>query len=234
MLSSARRVDHPTTSPGTPETRSPVHLGGGDAVRRLEPRGPFSVAGLTGPVARFRSGEPFGPVGPLRPVEQAVTASGLTIPVPPGAFRPQGDQSERPCLAGVYDALLGGTAHRRVDRRFALAILLAWPDAPAAVLATRQFLVRAVQFAARNGMSQFLVVGGGTRSVDPVHEVARAVAPDSQTVYVEPRESGFAHGLPEVLRGEATVVLADPPPDPPRCSATLACSTGSTSPGHWL
>ena len=152
--------------------------------------------------------EPFGSVGPVRPVEQS-TAAGLTIPLPPDAFHPPGGQAERPSPGGMHDALLGGTAHRRTDRRRALAVLLAWPDAPAAARAVNEFLVRSVSFAARNGVDQFLVVGGGSRSVDPVHAVARAAAPDSQTVYVEPDESVLVHGLPEIPGDQAAVVVAD-------------------------
>ncbi|MBL7494901.1 SAM-dependent methyltransferase [Frankia sp. CNm7] len=169
---------------------------------------PLGVASPTTGSSPLRWVEPFGPVGPLRPVQQVGPSAGLTIPVPTG-FRPQGDQSERPTSAGVYDALLGGTAHRRVDRRFALAILLEWPDAPAAARVTSEFLVRAVRFAARNGVNQFLALGAGARTIDPVHEIACAVAPESQTVYVEPDPLVIARVLPDVPTDQATMVRAD-------------------------
>ncbi|WP_307873748.1 MULTISPECIES: SAM-dependent methyltransferase [unclassified Frankia] len=179
--------------------------------RHAESRGatsPFSIANLTSVDSQFRSDGPFAPVGPVRPVDLGGPGGGLA-PIGPGAFRPAGDLNERPSPAGVYDALLGGTAHRRVDRRSALAILLAWPDAPAAARAMKDFLVRAVRFAARNGVNQFLALGGGAGTVDPVHEVACAVAPESQTVYVEPDPLVIARSLPDIRDRQVALVQAD-------------------------
>jgi hypothetical protein len=128
-----------------------------------------------------RPSTPFVPVGPIRPVDQGRPAA---RPIVPSGFRPDGEPHENPSAAGVLDALLGGTAHRRADRRCALAILLAWPEAPAAARATREFQGRAIRFAARMGIRQFLALGGGARTIEPVHEAAGSVAAESRTVYV--------------------------------------------------
>ncbi|ADP78165.1 SAM-dependent methyltransferase [Pseudofrankia inefficax] len=204
--------DGPPTS--APSARSGQPAGPhrpGEVARPEESReatSPFSIANLTSVDSQFHSDGPFAPVGPVHPVELGGPGGGLA-PIGPGGFRPAGDLNERPSPAGVYDALLGGTAHRRVDRRSALAILLAWPDAPAAARAMKDFLVRAVRFAARNGVNQFLALGGGAGTVDPVHEVACAVAPESQTVYVEPDPLVIARSLPDIRDRQVALVQAD-------------------------
>lgn len=181
----------------------------GEVARHVESRGPanpFGTGSLTVVANQFRSDGPLAPVGPVRPVD---LGGALVASIPPGGFRPAGDLNERPSPAGVYDALLGGTAHRRVDRRSALAILLAWPDAPAAARAMKDFLVRAVRFAARNGVNQFLALGSGAGTIDPVHEVACAIAPESRTVYVEADPMAIARSLPDVQAGQVAMVQAD-------------------------
>uniref|UniRef100_UPI0018D07619 SAM-dependent methyltransferase n=1 Tax=Sciscionella sediminilitoris TaxID=1445613 RepID=UPI0018D07619 len=49
----------------------------------------------------------------------------------------------------------------------------------------RHFLRRAVRFAAEQGIRQFLDLGAGIPNVNPTHEVARAVNPDTKVVYVD-------------------------------------------------
>ena len=195
-----------------------------DPDRYSETGGPFSIANLSLVTNQPRTDGPPAPVGPVRPVDPASLPAGLTIPIPPDAFRPQGDISERPTAAGVFDALLGGTAHRRVDRRCALAILLAWPDAPAAIRVMREFQVRSVQFAARNGVDQFLVLGSGPRTIDPVHAIACSVSPGSQTVYVDSDPLAIERMRPDVPGGQAEVARADltRPSDVLRCPEVRA------------
>ena len=204
----------------------------GDPDHESETGGPFSIANLSLVTNRPRPDGPPAPVGPVRPVGPVGPVSlpgGLTIPIPPDAFRPQGDMSERPTAAGVFDALFGGTAHRRVDRRCALAILLAWPDAPVAIRVMREFQVRSVQFAARNGVDQFLVLGSGPRTIDPVHEIACSVAPGSQTVYVESDPLAADRMRPDVPDGQFAIARADltRPSDVLRCPDVRARLDGN-------
>jgi len=197
----------PTVSP----TPGPPRFA--DAPRPAEPRDPVwprpvvNIDGSAGPFWSNGHREPTGPVGPLHPVEQVGPGGGLAIPIPAG-FRPEGDLSEFPTPGGISDALLGGTSHRRADRRFALQLLLAWPEASAAAHVINNFLVRAVRFAARNGVDQFLALGG-VLPVEPIHEIACAVAPGCQTVYVEPSQPPVTRPMPEVPANQAAVVRAD-------------------------
>ncbi|ONH30676.1 SAM-dependent methyltransferase [Pseudofrankia asymbiotica] len=189
-------------------------LRSGGAARTVEPRGPAgpprisNIIDASGPFRRREQGEPLRPVGPPRPVEQTGPDGGLTVPIPP-EFHPEGDLNELPTPGGIYDALLGGTSHRRADRRWALRILLEWPEAPAAARASKEFLVRAVRFAARNGVNQFLALGCGTQTAGPVHEIACSVAPESQTVYVDPSPLTAIRSTRDVPTEQAAVVRAD-------------------------
>jgi hypothetical protein len=165
------------------------------------------AADAAGLVWRGGDDEATRPVGPVHPVAQTGPDGGLTVPIPTD-FHPEGGLDEAPSPGGIYDALLGGTSHRRVDRRWALRILLEWPEAPAVARASKAFRTRAVRFAARNGVNQFLVLSG-PHSCDPVHEVACAVAPESQIVYVEPSPARLTLAARAVPSDVAAVVRAD-------------------------
>ena len=51
--------------------------------------------------------------------------------------------------------------------------------------ANRAFLRRAVEFAAGQGIRQFLDIGTGLPTADNTHEVAQDIAPESRVVYVD-------------------------------------------------
>jgi hypothetical protein len=56
---------------------------------------------------------------------------------------------------------------------------------PGVLRANRDFLRRAVAHLARQGVRQFLDLGSGIPTVGNVHEVARAIAPQSRVAYVD-------------------------------------------------
>jgi hypothetical protein len=88
--------------------------------------------------------------------------------------------------ARMYDYFLGGKDNFAVDRRTAETAMESWPTVVVAARANRAFLVRAVRHLAREaGIRQFLDVGTGLPSVNSVHEVAQAQAPDCRIVYVD-------------------------------------------------
>jgi hypothetical protein len=60
-------------------------------------------------------------------------------------------------------------------------------------LANRGFLLRAVRFLARHGVSQFLDLGSGLPTSPNVHEVARDVVPGARVVYVDHDPVVVAH-----------------------------------------
>ncbi|MDR2988251.1 MAG: SAM-dependent methyltransferase, partial [Nocardiopsaceae bacterium] len=68
---------------------------------------------------------------------------------------------ERPCVARVYDYLLGGPHNFAVDREFARKLLLAEPNAKSNVTENRAFLGRAVRYLLGAGIGQFVDLGSG-------------------------------------------------------------------------
>ncbi|MGW4412702.1 SAM-dependent methyltransferase, partial [Nonomuraea sp. NPDC004702] len=93
--------------------------------------------------------------------------------------------SSRPNAARVYDCLLGGKDHYAVDAEAAAVMEKAAPGTRAAALANRQFLIRALTWAAERGHSQFLELGTGIPTHLNVHEVAQAARPSARVVYVD-------------------------------------------------
>jgi hypothetical protein len=88
-------------------------------------------------------------------------------------------------LARVYDYMLGGAHNFAVDREVADRIEAAAPGSARAAWSNRAFLRRAVRYCAERGIDQFLDVGSGIPTEGTVHEIARAVDPDSRVVYVD-------------------------------------------------
>ncbi len=91
----------------------------------------------------------------------------------------------RPSAARVYDAYLGGTHNFAADRAVARRAIELLPEIPLIARANRDFLRRAVRYAAARGIRQFLDLGSGIPTERNVHEVARDVAPDARVVYVD-------------------------------------------------
>ncbi|WP_233617876.1 SAM-dependent methyltransferase [Actinomadura sp. WAC 06369] len=96
--------------------------------------------------------------------------------------------------ARIYDYFLGGKDNYAVDRQAAEEIMKAVPEAPAAALANRAFLRRAVRFMAEAGIRQFLDVGAGLPTQGNVHEVAQEIRPESRIVYVDNDPVVLVHG----------------------------------------
>jgi len=92
---------------------------------------------------------------------------------------------ERPNVARMYDAALGGHANVVADRAALDALLDAYPDTRRAAQANRAFLRRAVAFLTGQGIDRFLDVGSGLPTVGNVHEVAQRANPKARVVYVD-------------------------------------------------
>lgn len=103
---------------------------------------------------------------------------------------PDGIDFERPCVARVYDYLLGGSHNFAVDRAAADRYLARVPEIAAAVRANRSFLRRAVRHATDAGVRQFLDLGSGLPTAGNVHEAA----PEARVVYVDSEPAAVAHG----------------------------------------
>jgi hypothetical protein len=90
-----------------------------------------------------------------------------------------------PSIARVYDYLLNGTDNFAVDRVVAGRLLAAAPLAAEVMRENRQFLARAVTWAARQGIGQFIDLGCGMPTVPNTHQTAWAVAPGARVAYVD-------------------------------------------------
>ena len=84
----------------------------------------------------------------------------------------------------MYGYWLQEKDHYAADRAAADAITEQFPEVAAIARANRAFLGRAVRFAARQGIRQFLDLGSGLPISPNVHEIAQSVqtpAPGSST-----------------------------------------------------
>jgi O-methyltransferase involved in polyketide biosynthesis len=93
--------------------------------------------------------------------------------------------ASRPNIARIYDYWLGGKDNFEVDREQAQQLLRISPGISDAVRANRQFISRAVTWAAREGIGQFIDLGAGLPASPSVHETARAVRPTAHVAYVD-------------------------------------------------
>ncbi|HVT71262.1 MAG TPA: SAM-dependent methyltransferase [Trebonia sp.] len=90
-----------------------------------------------------------------------------------------------PSIARVYDYLLGGKDNFPADRGLADRFLAILPDIAPTMRDNRQFLSRAVTWAAGQGISQFIDLGCGLPTEPNTDGSARAVIPDARVVYVD-------------------------------------------------
>lgn len=97
---------------------------------------------------------------------------------------PPGIDVSIPNAARMYDYYLGGKDNFQADRDAAEKIMALGPSREIC-RANRQFLGRAVRFAAEQGIRQFLDLGTGLPNQNNVHEVARRVHPQAHVVYVD-------------------------------------------------
>jgi S-adenosyl methyltransferase len=112
--------------------------------------------------------------------------------------KPQVDTS-RPHSARVYDFLLGGKDHYLVDRELAESL----PDAVrSSALQNRDFMHRAVAWAAREGVDQYLDIGTGIPTEPNLHQIVQGIIPSARVVYVD--------NDPIVLRHAEALLVSSP------------------------
>jgi O-methyltransferase involved in polyketide biosynthesis len=90
-----------------------------------------------------------------------------------------------PSIARVYDYLLGGKDNFAADREVAERLIAAAPLTVEVTRENRQFLARAVTWAARQGIGQFIDLGCGMPTAPSTHETAQAVIADARVAYVD-------------------------------------------------
>jgi len=90
-----------------------------------------------------------------------------------------------PSIARVYDYVLGGKDNFQADRELARRLLDLIPLIAELALENRQFLARAVTWAADEGISQFIDLGCGLPTEPNTDESARAVIAGARVAYVD-------------------------------------------------
>lgn len=102
---------------------------------------------------------------------------------------------DRPSVARVYDALMGGPNNYAADRAVLSQILEVAPEAQIMAKEVRHWLVRTVRYLTdREGIDQFLDLGSGFPTVENTHQVAQRYNPEAQVVYVDHDPVVQAHG----------------------------------------
>ena len=112
----------------------------------------------------------------------------------------------RPNVARVYDYWLGGKDNYPADRAEAERLIAVYPRLPLLARQSRLFLARAVQWLAKQGVTQFLDLGCGLPTEQNTHEIAQAVHPDCSVVYVDADPIVMAHAR-ALLRGPGVTAV---------------------------
>jgi hypothetical protein len=100
--------------------------------------------------------------------------------------RPVRIDIDAPNVARVWNYLVGGRDNFEADRRAAKLLISVAPEMAEFGPASRAFLRRTVTYlAAEAGLKQFLDVGTGLPTAGNTHEVAQAIDPACQIVYVD-------------------------------------------------
>jgi len=115
--------------------------------------------------------------------------------------------------ARVWNYWLEGKDNYPADRELGDQILAFMPDIVDGARAQRGFLVRAVRhLAGEAGIRQFLDIGTGLPTVNNIHEVAQAVAPECRIVYADNDPLIMAHAralLTSTPQGVTNYIHAD-------------------------
>jgi O-methyltransferase involved in polyketide biosynthesis len=114
-----------------------------------------------------------------------------------------------PSIARVYDYVLGGKDNFSADRELADRLLALVPRIAELAAENRQFLARAVSWAAREGIGQFIDLGCGLPTAPNTHESAQAVIPGARVVYADNDPVVVAHLRALLAQGNPGVSVVD-------------------------
>lgn len=117
---------------------------------------------------------------------------------------PPGGETDRPCVARLYDFLLGGHHNYAADRELARRVLEVEPNARNIALENRAFLGRTVRYLTEAGIGQFIDLGSGIPAQENTHEIAHRRNPEARVVYVDNDRTAVAHSR-HVLGGDPLV-----------------------------
>lgn len=116
---------------------------------------------------------------------------------------------DRPSVARMYDYYLGGNHNFEIDRLAAERAIAFYPDIPDMMRVNRAFLRRAVEFAAWQGIDQFLDLGSGIPTVGHVHQIVRRIQPEAHVVYVDIDPITVTHSEPLLAGDERAVAIEE-------------------------
>ena len=116
----------------------------------------------------------------------------------------------KPSPPRVHDYGLGGKDNFAVDREVAAQLEEILPIAGRLVRESREFVARAIDFVARQGVTQFIDVGCGMPAGPATHEVALKASPDARVAYVDNDAMVIAHAAALLAHpGEVVAVAGD-------------------------
>ena len=119
-----------------------------------------------------------------------------------------------PNMARVYNYWLGGKNHFAADRAEADRLVALYPPLPALARENRAFLIKAVGWAARQGIGQFIDLGAGFPVSTSVHQAARAVLPAARVAYVDIDPVVLCHAAALLATRDGVVAVAADLRDP--------------------
>ena len=116
-----------------------------------------------------------------------------------------------PSIARVYDYFLVGKDNFAADRELAEQMIKMAPLVPVITRENRQFLARAVTWAATQGISQFIDVGCGLPTTPNTLEAAREIISTARVAFVDNDPVVLSHLNALVAHGDAgaTVLAGD-------------------------
>jgi hypothetical protein len=113
----------------------------------------------------------------------------------------------KPSIARVYDHWLGGKDNFASDRDLGDRLMTVLPELPAMVRENREFLTRAVGWAAGQGVGQFIDLGCGLPTEPSTLDSARAAVPDARVVHVDNDPVVINHLIAELRTDPVAAVL---------------------------
>jgi O-methyltransferase involved in polyketide biosynthesis len=114
-----------------------------------------------------------------------------------------------PSIARVYDYVLGGKDNFAADRELGDRLLALLPLIAEQSLQNRQFLSRAVTWAANQGIGQFIDLGCGLPTEPNTHESVQAIAEDARVAYVDNDPVVVTHLRALFAKGNPRVSVVD-------------------------
>lgn len=102
-------------------------------------------------------------------------------------------QEGKPQSARMYDAYLGGKDHYAVDLAAVEQVEQVFPTIRTCARTNRDFMTRALDWVARQGIRQFLDIGTGIPTEPNLHQVVQAVDPSAHVVYTDNDPIVLAH-----------------------------------------